>query len=199
MAPGDGIAYTPCGAGVRLFIRLFSAIIFYFCSDAASAAVVLFWQLLLLLLLLFFARLVTRAKVAACAVREERKNCCAIASTVAWIFASSFPERECVAQSSSRQFKTIYLYFSRQRQFFLGIRKGECEREAGGRVTQPCLIMLIYANNQCKASDNECERERERERERRAWGTDKTHAHTHAKQLSRAKTKRYKIHSSRHT
>lgn len=78
------------------------------------------------------------------------------------------PQRECVAQSSSRQFKTIYLYFSRQRQFFLGIRKGECEREAGGRVTQPCLIMLIYANNQCKASDNECERERERERERRA-------------------------------
>lgn len=46
--------------------------------------VVLFWQLLLLLLLqLFFARLVTRAKVAACAVPKERKNCCAIASTVA--------------------------------------------------------------------------------------------------------------------
>lgn len=86
MAPSDGIAYTPCGARVRLFIHFF-AIIFYFCSDVAAASaavvVVLFWQLLLLLLLLFFARLVTGAKVAACAVRKERKNCCAIASTVA--------------------------------------------------------------------------------------------------------------------
>lgn len=32
----------------------------------------------------------------------------------------------------------------------------ESEREVG-LVTQPCLIMLIYANNQCTTSDNECE------------------------------------------
>lgn len=74
--------------------------------------------------------------------------------------------------------------------------ESESEREVG-LVTQPCLIMLIYANNQCKTSDNECERERERER-----GVPEAqirHTHTHVKQLSRAKTKRYKIHSSRHT
>lgn len=128
MAPSDGIAYTPCGARVRLFIHFF-AIIFYFCSDVAAASaavvVVLFWQLLLLLLVLFFARLVTRAKVAACAVRKERKNCCAIASTVAWIFASSPEGVRC-----AELFKTIYLYFRKKRQLILGIRVGERGKNA---------------------------------------------------------------------
>lgn len=114
------------------------------------------------------------------------KNCCAIASTVAWIFVSH--PGECVAQSSSRQFTCILQFRAR---FFSDWRAGS--------VTQPCLIMLIYANNQCAIGRQVTMRGSERETVH-AWGQDKAdNIHTHAKQLSQAKTKRYKILASRRT
>lgn len=102
MAAGAGIAYTPCGARV-----LFSFVV----SPLFSTSAVLLPLLAVLALVVVFperlARLVTRAKVtaAACAAKGNvsKKNCCAIASTVAWIFVTP-PGAAGGAERSSRQF-----------------------------------------------------------------------------------------------
>lgn len=86
MAAGAGIAYTPFGARA-LFSFVFSPLF------STSAALLLPLLVVLALVVFVFvviperlARLVTRAKVtAACAAKgnDSKKNCCAIASTVA--------------------------------------------------------------------------------------------------------------------
>lgn len=77
-----GIAYTPCGARA-LFSFVFSPL---FSTSAVHVVFALVVVVFVVVIPERLARLVTRAKVtAACAAKgnDSKKNCCAIASTVA--------------------------------------------------------------------------------------------------------------------
>lgn len=138
----------------RSFVHsfLFFAIISYFCSDAAASA-----SAVVVAIVFCTAGHARKGRSLCCAKGAKKllRNCFDSCMNICKLLPRGSAWRRAL-QDNSRQF-TCTLEGS--------FWASESESVRGGRVTQPCLIMLIYANNQCKASDNECERDRESERE----------------------------------